>query len=51
MKWSLTTYKCNMTSTENQSIFGTWDPLLAMKTRVAETAPGKDPPNPYTECI
>lgn len=47
LKWSLTAYRCNMTSTKNQSIFGTWNPLLAMKTGVAEIAPGKDPPNPF----
>lgn len=37
LKRSLTTYKCKMTSTQSQSTFGTWDPLLAMKTGVAET--------------
>lgn len=42
LKLSLTTYKCNMTSTKNQSIFGTWDPLLPMKMGVAEIAPGKN---------
>lgn len=46
LKWSLTTCKCTMTSTKNQSLFGTWDLLLAMKMGVAEIAPRKDPPNP-----
>lgn len=40
-----------MTSTQNQGILGTWNPLLTMKTGVAEIAPGKDPPNSYPEYI
>lgn len=51
LKWSLTTYRCNMTSTKNQSIFGTWNPLLAMKVGVAEITPGKDPHSPFKKSI
>lgn len=51
LKWSLTTYRCNMTSTKNQSIFDTWNPLLAMKMGVAEIAPGKDPHSPFKKSI
>lgn len=40
-----------MTSTPNQGLLGTWNPLLTMKMGVAEKAPGKDPPNSSPEYI
>lgn len=51
MKRSPATSECKMTSTKTQGMLGTWNPLLTMKMGVAETAPGKDPPNSYPEYI